>query len=863
LFIVSAPEGQFIGPLCTVHGTRQLAGDLHTKYRIRTCTFDHEWQRGDDPSVDTGARAEGVGGVTTARRSSRFRLAVQTSARLLTVAVMGVRYIVPVALGPRPRRTRACTAAAACRVSQALGSTYLKFGQIIASSPGIVGEEVADAFRGCLDTGPPIRSSELFSAIERAAGRPVAEAYAHIDPVPLGTASIAVVHRGVTVDGSHVAIKVRRPGIEARVATDVRILRRLALLAIRFGKSADAAQLLDLIDDFDRNIRAELDFSRELAAMDRIGKRIAEHRLAAIVVPSTYPALSDTDVLVMELLDGTPIDDVDTIEEMQVDAGPLVDEAIRTWLVTSLIDGDFHGDCHAGNVLVLRDGRLGLIDWGIVGVLDGDGRKCMTRLLEGGLGYEAGWTDVAEYFVSVLGDSLADELGARSDELPSVLRDVLGPMLTAPFGRSSLARFLDAAKERAQAAAAIGGSAALGATRDHVQADAKRVSFSQGFFLWMKQLVFFERYARLHHRTMSIAGHASKVLRDLPGAQNRLPPATVASADIDGLHHVGLVVRNLPAAIRVYRGLGFEMSAPNYPLMPESDGELRPFGAANAYAHFAGGFLELMAAAGPDSPVPPDAETVAVAVRPELREHFREVIGRSLDAMSSCLDRFEGMHRLVLRTSQAYVTAERLSTRGIDHSGVNVTDRPVTTATGTTVERLRFLELDRERADGSLTLLEGTVGVAEPLEVPRPAHHANGVLDLAEIVLAIPDNEAHAYVDRYESYIDQRAEQRGFAWVIDVGMADLVIVPGSRVSELLPGERAPALPAFVAHGYRVVDLEETTTFLERGGIPLSKTDCGDLLVSARDAAGAAILFRSVGPSDDGVVSGVAQVSAAS
>jgi predicted unusual protein kinase regulating ubiquinone biosynthesis (AarF/ABC1/UbiB family) len=447
--------------------------------------------------------------MTARHRPARI---LRGASRAVTVAAVVARFLLPTVV----RRNRVKVAVAACRACHALGSTYLKFGQLVASSPGVVGDDIANEFRSCLDTGPPIHSRALRAALERAAGRPLDDAYRSVDPEPIGTASIAVVHAAETSSGDRVALKVQRPGVADRIATDIGLLRMLALTAMRLSKSSDAAEAVDLIDDLDRNLQEELDFTRERHAMETIGARIAAHGFEVVTVPAVYADLSDDQVLAMELLDGVAIDDMEPLAG-RPEAGELVDVAIRVWLVTSLVDGEFHGDCHAGNVLVLRDGRLGLIDWGIVGRLDEPSRRFFVRLLEGSLGDETAWDDVGAHFVRLYGDETYAQLHTTPAELPALLRDLLGPMLTAPFGESALGDFLARIKERAQAASSGGRGPISEEIRNKARdADSELGSFDHGLFLWLKQLVFFERYARLHGRQRSIASHAADILRFIP-----------------------------------------------------------------------------------------------------------------------------------------------------------------------------------------------------------------------------------------------------------------------------------------------------------------------------------------------------------
>jgi predicted unusual protein kinase regulating ubiquinone biosynthesis (AarF/ABC1/UbiB family) len=451
------------------------------------------------------------------RRSRPARI-IGGVARAMQVAAVGTWYLVPTL----PRRNPVKVARAASRACHSLGSTYLKFGQLVASSPGLVGDDVALEFRSCLDTGPPIKERALRASLAHAAGRTVEETYRSVDLVPLGTASIAVVHAAETVAGRQVALKVQRPGVADRVATDISILRGLALTAMRVSKSSDAAEAVDLIDDLDRNLQEELDFTMERESMRRIGARIAAHGFERVTVPAVHAELSDRHVLAMDLLDGVAIDDMEALAGRPL-AGELVDEAIRVWLTTSLVDGEFHGDCHAGNVLVLHDDRLGLIDWGIVGRLDDAARLFFIRLLEGALGDDVAWGDVASHFVRLYGEDTYAQLHTTEAALPGVLRDLLGPMLTAPFGESALGDFLARIRERSAQAAQSGRGPISEEVRERTRdAESELGSFDHGLFLWLKQLVFFERYARLHGRSRSIASHAADILPNVP----RPTPAT-------------------------------------------------------------------------------------------------------------------------------------------------------------------------------------------------------------------------------------------------------------------------------------------------------------------------------------------------
>ena len=146
---------------------------------------------------------------------------------------------------------------------QDLGGTFMKFGQIIASSPGMFGDEVADEFRACLDTGPPVPYPDVRQRVEEDLGLSLRDAFAEFEPRPIGTASIAVVHRARLLDGRVVAVKVLRPGIEHVVATDLDLMQPLLEILVRQTGDQMAGSTLQLLDGFRVQIGEEMDLRNE------------------------------------------------------------------------------------------------------------------------------------------------------------------------------------------------------------------------------------------------------------------------------------------------------------------------------------------------------------------------------------------------------------------------------------------------------------------------------------------------------------------------------------------------------------------------------------------------------------------------
>jgi predicted unusual protein kinase regulating ubiquinone biosynthesis (AarF/ABC1/UbiB family) len=401
-------------------------------------------------------------------------------------------------------------------VFQDLGTTFVKFGQLVASSPGVFGEGFANEFRSCLDTGPAVPFETVRATVESTLGRPLSETFASFEETPIGRASVAVVHRAVLHDGRVVAVKVLRPRVENAIAVDLRVMQPLfRFLAGRIGIAA-AGQMVRLLDGFSEQVAEELDLRNEARAMEhfrRLQPLVPD--LAHIVIPEPLPALSGQRVLTMDFLDGVPIDDLARVAELGVDPRSVMEEMVRGWFVVTLRDGVFHGDVHAGNMLFLRDGRVGVVDWGIVGRLDPRAHHFLRRTIAAALGDDAAWADVARELVVAYGPALEAGLGLDEAGLADFIREVMQPMLTRPFGEVSLGTFLAAIQ--GQVGTVRNGPGRAG-WRERLRAMRRQremhagierqgaigTSFDRGTFLLAKQLLYFERYGRMFLPDVSI-----------------------------------------------------------------------------------------------------------------------------------------------------------------------------------------------------------------------------------------------------------------------------------------------------------------------------------------------------------------------
>jgi predicted unusual protein kinase regulating ubiquinone biosynthesis (AarF/ABC1/UbiB family) len=390
---------------------------------------------------------------------------------------------------------------------QELGATFVKLGQLVASAPGLVGDDVATAFRPLLDQGRPVPFADVRRVVEADLGAPLAGRFADFSPEPLAAASLAVVHEATLPGGRRVAVKVLRPGIEGLVAADLGLVRPVADQLAAASGVRQAYLFLGLVEGLAEQLGEELDLRNEVAAMEAMRALLADLDEPRLTVPEPLPELSGRRVLTMELLDGVAIDDDAALAANGIDARPLLEAMVRAWFLGLIRTGTFHGDIHAGNVLLLRDGRAGILDWGIVGRLSPETHMFFRRMLDGVLGDESAWPDVARNLIGRFVPADHPLAGSvQLDDVAAIARERAHAFLTRPFGEVSLAEVMegpplpaDLIEDRWPSLPVLAGRWAGARLRLPTRRVPPAVpDFDRGMFLLVKQLVYFERYGRRH-----------------------------------------------------------------------------------------------------------------------------------------------------------------------------------------------------------------------------------------------------------------------------------------------------------------------------------------------------------------------------
>ncbi len=262
-----------------------------------------------------------------------------------------------------------------------LGPTYVKFGQIIASSPGAFGESLSREFRGLLDRVPPADTNQVHKLLAEELGADPLELFASFEEEPFASASIAQVHYATLHSGEDVVVKIQRPGIRRRVAADLQILKRFAQV-VELAKLGRRLSARDVVADFSDNLAEELDFRLEAQSMEAWVSHLHSSPLGRnIRVPHVHWEYTSERVLTMERVHGIRIDDAAAIRKAGFDGVELVKALLFSVFEGGLRHGLFHGDLHAGNLYVDEAGRIVFFDFGIMGRIDPRTRWLLRELV--------------------------------------------------------------------------------------------------------------------------------------------------------------------------------------------------------------------------------------------------------------------------------------------------------------------------------------------------------------------------------------------------------------------------------------------------------------------------------------------------
>ncbi|XP_058207406.1 uncharacterized aarF domain-containing protein kinase At5g05200, chloroplastic [Rhododendron vialii] len=381
------------------------------------------------------------------------------------------------------------------RLFERMGATYIKLGQFIASAPTLFPPEYVQEFQNCFDRAPAVPFEEIQKILREELGRPIESVYEYVDPTPIASASIAQVH-GAKLRGSQedVVIKVLKPGIEDILVADLNFVYVVARILEFLNPELNRASLVGIVKDIKESMLEEVDFNKEAMNIESFRRYLESMGFTRqATAPKVFPQCSSQRILTMERLYGVPLTDLDSISSLVSSPETSLITALNVWFGSLLACESFHADVHAGNLWLLRDGRIGFLDFGIVGRISPKTWAAMEVFLA---------SIATEEYESMA--SALIEMGATNKDVDSkaFARDL--EKIFSSIQDLDTEIVVATARETNTNATAV--SANLVVDERQMNAlflDVVRVSESYGlrfpreFALLMKQLLYFDRYTRL------------------------------------------------------------------------------------------------------------------------------------------------------------------------------------------------------------------------------------------------------------------------------------------------------------------------------------------------------------------------------
>ncbi|MBT0963184.1 ubiquinone biosynthesis regulatory protein kinase UbiB [Denitromonas iodatirespirans] len=321
---------------------------------------------------------------------------------------------------------------------ESLGPIFVKFGQMLSTRRDLLPLDIAEELALLQDRVPPFPSDEAIAVIEKLYGRPVDEVFAEFERTPVASASVAQVHFARLQDGTEVAIKVLRPGIDRVIAHDMALLDAGATLLDRLWPEGRRLKPREVVAEFAKHLRDELDLMREASNCSQLRRNFTDSKL--LVVPEVYWDYCGKSVMVMERMHGVPISRTQVVQAQGTDLSALSRAGVEIFFTQVFRDGFFHADMHPGNIFVAADGRYIALDFGIMGTLtDVDKNYLAQNFLAF---FQRDYKRVAQAHI----DAGWVPAHTRVDEFESAIRAVCEPIFDKPlkdisFGKTLLRLF--------------------------------------------------------------------------------------------------------------------------------------------------------------------------------------------------------------------------------------------------------------------------------------------------------------------------------------------------------------------------------------------------------------------------------------
>lgn len=315
-----------------------------------------------------------------------------------------------------------------------LGPSFIKLGQALSTRSDLVGDEMAQDLASLQDRIPPFPTRIAKATIEEAFGATIESLFTHFDDTPIAAASIAQVHYATTKDGREVAVKILRPGIEQAFQRDIDLFHWLARLLEKNRPAARRMKPREMVATLAESVALELDLRYEAAACAELKENTKDD--AGFYVPAVDWNLTSGRVLTSERIYGVPASDVETLRREGYDFDKIVENAARTFFHQVFRDGFFHADPHPGNVFILKDNSIAVVDFGIMGRMARKDRIFLAEVLHGFM--VGDYQRVAEVHFS----SGIVPPHKSKEHFAMACRAIASPILNKPLNEISVARLL-------------------------------------------------------------------------------------------------------------------------------------------------------------------------------------------------------------------------------------------------------------------------------------------------------------------------------------------------------------------------------------------------------------------------------------
>ena len=261
-----------------------------------------------------------------------------------------------------------------------LGPTYIKLGQILSTRPDLVPMEYIDELSKLQDKIPAFSFEQVRNVVSEEFGMPPEDLFDSLEEEPFASASIGQVHRAVLKDGESVAVKFQRPGIQKIIEVDLEIMLHLATLAERHIEELSFHRPVKIVEEFAKTLEKEIDYKNEATNMERVARHFLDD--PHVYIPKVFRETTTTRVLTTEFIEGIKISNVDQLEVAGLDRGILTARGADVVLKQIFVQGFFHADPHPGNIFVLPDNVICLLDFGMTGIVDRQTREDFVDLLD-------------------------------------------------------------------------------------------------------------------------------------------------------------------------------------------------------------------------------------------------------------------------------------------------------------------------------------------------------------------------------------------------------------------------------------------------------------------------------------------------